>query len=204
MKAGADRRAETSDKRFAEMKADTDRRVEKQTADAYSRAEKQSADADRRAEKAELRTANGIKQPTFEGISSNEETIPKTTTQVSEIILPAYSPTGDVDCNARDISDTRGICDARDTYDAGDNYDARDNGKGSDNCDARVDVQKVIGRLTDEKNELNELTGSNDSDDEKVNNDRLDRLGKDFYEITDRNILKSKGQSHQQELEEIE
>ncbi|ESO02860.1 hypothetical protein HELRODRAFT_174297 [Helobdella robusta] len=122
--------------------------------------------------------------------------IPKTATQESEISLPAYSPTDDVDCDARDTGIARVNCDASDNYDARfnsdargicdarDNYDARENRKARDNYNARVDVQK---------------------NDEKVSKDKLDKLEKDLNKVTtDRIILKSEGQSHQQELEEIE
>ncbi|ESO10447.1 hypothetical protein HELRODRAFT_183605 [Helobdella robusta] len=128
MKAGADCRAETSDKQFAKMKADamsakTDQRI-----------------AESREKRAELRAANEIIQPTFEKISLNKETIPETATQESEIILPAYSPTNDVDGDARVNCDARGTCNARNNY------------------DARVDVQKGSHHVDEKKDDDNSDT----------------------------------------------
>ncbi|ESO04145.1 hypothetical protein HELRODRAFT_184250 [Helobdella robusta] len=88
--------------------------------------------AESRERRAELRAANGIIQPTFERISSSEETvetaIPETATQELAIILLAYLPTDDVDnYDARDYYDARVNCDARYICNAPDNCDARDN-----------------------------------------------------------------------------
>ncbi|ESO08369.1 hypothetical protein HELRODRAFT_169186 [Helobdella robusta] len=59
--------------------------------------------------KAKLQATNEITRSTYE---TNKETIPETATQKSAIIIPANSPTDDVDCDPREN------CDARDNYDA--------------------------------------------------------------------------------------
>ncbi|ESO11458.1 hypothetical protein HELRODRAFT_183151 [Helobdella robusta] len=138
IKADIDRRAEKqfaeimtyTDQQFAECKAYEDRlaknlmttveqkkicgikaEINKQNAELTTKIDQRIAES--RERRAELRAANGIIQ-TFERTSSSKETvetaIPETATQKSAIILPAYSPTDDVDCDACDNYDARDIC----------------------------------------------------------------------------------------------